>query len=75
MEALHKAIDLIGSQAELARRLGVSAQVVHNWKIRGSVPAEYVPAIEMATAGGVRAEEIRPDIPWHVLRSKRCKAA
>lgn len=75
MNALTKAIQLVGGQAELARRLGTTSQVVHNWRIRGNVPAEYVPAIEDATFGHVRAEEIRPDVPWHLIRGRRRKAS
>lgn len=42
-------------------------QVVGNWRHRG-VPAEYCPAIERATRGTVRCEDLRPDIDWAVLR-------
>jgi DNA-binding transcriptional regulator YdaS (Cro superfamily) len=38
------------------------------WKARGKVPAEHCPAIERAT--GVRCEELRPDVPWEVLREQ-----
>ena len=74
MKALTKAIDIVGSQAEFARRLGITPQVVHNWKIRGNVPAEYAPIIERVTSGGVSADEIHPDVPWHLIRGKRRKA-
>lgn len=38
------------------------------WKSRGNVPAEHCPAIERATGGKVRCEELRPDVAWEVLR-------
>jgi len=27
--------------------------------------------IEAATKGAVRAEDLRPDVPWHVIRNSR----
>ena len=31
--------------------------------------------IEAATNGKVRAEDLRPDVPWHVIRGKPSKQA
>lgn len=42
------AIDAVGSLTELARRLGVDAQVVVNWRKRG-IPVDRVPDVETAT--------------------------
>jgi len=69
MDALTKAIDLIGSQTALAKAIGSTSQTVNNWIRRGNVPADRCPAIELATAGAVTCEELRPDIPWSVLRN------
>ena len=74
MEHLKRAIGVVGSQAELARRLNVVQQVVNNWMRRGNVPAEYCPAIERATGGQVRCEELRPDVDWAYLRATNCPA-
>ena len=30
--------------------------------------------IEAATDGRVRAEDLRPDVPWHVIRGKQAAA-
>lgn len=30
--------------------------------------------IEAATDGKVRAEDLRPDVPWHVIRGKQAAA-
>lgn len=60
--AIDKAIKLAGSPTELARLVGVTPQVVFNWKKRG-VPAERVPAVVRATGGLVPAHELRPDLP------------
>ena len=61
MDGLQKAIDHFGSQAALARALGVVPMAVSNWKDR-RVPAEQCKAIEDATAGAVKRHELRPDI-------------
>ena len=68
--ALQRAADLCGGASVLAGLLGVSVQVVSNWRGRG-VPASRCPMIERATLGQVKCEELRPDIEWAVLRGKR----
>jgi len=68
MENLIRAYQVLGSQTALAKAIGVVPQVVNNWQRRGNVPAEYCPAIEKATAGMVRCEDLRPDVDWSVLR-------
>ena len=75
MNALLKAIEITGSQTELAAQLGVRVQVVNNWiKRGGNVPPGYAPGIEAATSGKVKAEDLCPDVPWHVIRGKRAAA-
>lgn len=60
---LEKAIDAVGSQAELAKALGVKPQHVWNWLHRDDkVPAEQVLPIETATGGKVSRHELRPDL-------------
>jgi DNA-binding transcriptional regulator YdaS (Cro superfamily) len=66
---IDRAAEIIGSQAALALVCGVSRGAVNQWKDEGRrVPAEYCPAIERATKGQVRCEELRPDIDWAYLR-------
>ena len=65
---LDRAIEIAGSQAALARHCGVVQTAVSNWRARESIPAEYCPAIERATDGAVRCEDLRPDVDWQVLR-------
>lgn len=72
MDALTKAEKHLGSQAALARELGLVPQVVNNWHRRGNVPADYCPAIERATVGVVRCESLRPDVDWAYLRATDC---
>jgi DNA-binding transcriptional regulator YdaS (Cro superfamily) len=57
--ALLKAIDACRGAAELARRIGVTRQNVHQWR---RVPGERVLAVETATNGTVTRHEMRPDI-------------
>lgn len=61
MNPIDRAVQAIGTQAELARVLGVLPQHVNNWRQRG-IPAARCPAIEAAT--GIRCEELRPDVNW-----------
>ena len=58
-----------GTSVELARLIGVSPVLVSQWrKGRRPVPAERCPAIERATKGAVRCEDLRPDVDWGYLR-------
>lgn len=60
---LQKAIDAVGTQAALAKALGVKPQHVWNWLNRDRrVPAEQVLPIESATDGRVTRHELRPDL-------------
>lgn len=63
MSALSKAIDVCGSQTELARRIGdpVRTGHIYYW-LRARIPAEYCEAIEKATAGAVTRHDLRPDV-------------
>lgn len=60
---LQRAIEEVGSQAELARRIGKKQAHVWNWLNRDkTVPAEAVLSIEEATGGKVTRHELRPDL-------------
>lgn len=61
--ALEKAVEIAGSQAELARRIGKKQAHVWNWLNRDNeVPAEAVIPIEAATGGEVTRHDLRPDL-------------
>lgn len=60
INVIEKASTILGSQAKLAKALGVTNQAVTKWKRR--IPAERVLEIEAATKGGVTRHELRPDI-------------
>lgn len=54
-----KVADLVqhyGSQAEAARALRVTPQVVNRWKARQSIPDGWQEAIERATNGVLRRD-------------------
>ena len=57
---IERAIDICGTQEELARRISKTQQAVSFWKRRGTIPAECVPAVEAAT--GIPRQELRPDL-------------
>ena len=70
MEALKRAVDIMGGQSPLARSIGVEQSHVWNWlnRTNAKVPAERCPAIERATGRQVRCEDLRPDVDWAYLR-------
>lgn len=63
----------LGSQAELAKALGITPSAVNQW-VTGHkpIPAERCPAIERATNGAVKCEDLRPDVDWAYLRQSVC---
>jgi len=66
-------LDSRGDNKELARAVGVSQVNVSLWKTGArQVPAERCPAIERATNGAVRCEDLRPDVDWGFLRATEC---
>lgn len=61
MSALERAIERAGGLSALASAIGVTPQVVVNWRKRG-VPPERCAEIERATEGTVTRADLRPDI-------------
>jgi DNA-binding transcriptional regulator YdaS (Cro superfamily) len=65
-KALERAIAIVGSQGQLAKRIGrgrVQANIslwLH--RDRQGVPAEFCLAVEQATGGLVTRYELRPDV-------------
>lgn len=55
-----------GSQAKLARELGVSPVLIHQWATSRPVPIARVLAIVEATNGKVTKQDLRPD-DWHLI--------
>ena len=71
--AINRACEIIGSQAILAKMLGVHASLPSQW-VNGHrpIPAERCIEIERATNGAVRCEDLRPDVDWAYLRGTDC---
>lgn len=64
MHTLRKAIEKLNGVGRLAHELGIRQSAVSNWLARGNVPADRAPAIEAATGGEIRCEDLRPDLTW-----------
>ena len=65
---IDRAIRIAGGISKMSRDLALSGHaVIYQWT-KTRVPAEHCPAIEALT--GVRCEDLRPDVPWHVLRNE-----
>lgn len=58
---INDVITALGGPTKAATTLGLaSPSVVLNWRLRGSIPARYVMAVEKAT--GIPAAVLRPDV-------------
>ncbi|OSI10938.1 MULTISPECIES: transcriptional regulator [Neisseria] len=57
------AVHFIGSQAALARKLGVQRSTVNSWvKGRNKIPPDVAVRIEKLTDGAIRRQDLRPDL-------------
>lgn len=64
-QALLQAIEICGSQAELARRIGATTPQVNEWtKGARPIPPTRCEQIEAATGGATTCEDLRPDLMW-----------
>lgn len=65
--AVQRAAEIVGSQAALARAVGVAPPTVNQFvkKVR-PVPEKVAVAIESATSGEVHRRDLRPD-DWHLI--------
>lgn len=61
----------LGGPVILAKRLGIRSQAVSLWIAKKRIPAERVPQLErfaVEIGSPIRAECMRPDVDWAVLR-------
>lgn len=74
---IKKAVDLVGSQAELARKIKKSPVFVHQMLSNlKRVPAELCGAIESSTDGKVTRYDLRPDVFGEApVKSKKVRVA
>ena len=63
-DSLFKAIQYFGSQAKLAKALGVTPMAISQWKKRG-VTLDAAKNIEEKTNGFVTRYQLRPDYFGH----------
>jgi DNA-binding transcriptional regulator YdaS (Cro superfamily) len=66
MQSLSKAIEIVGSQRQLAQVCGVVQTAVAAWLKRQSVPPEYCALIEKATGAAVTRKDLRP-LDWQKI--------
>ena len=61
-----------GAAAELARRLNIPPVLISQWR-HGTqkVPEDKCLMIESVTDGKLICEDLRPDVPWFVIRGKK----
>ena len=69
IDALKKAIDIIGGAGKLAMKTGVSYQTVLNWKNgRNTIHPLNCIKIEEAVNGAITRKDILPNYPWDELK-------
>jgi DNA-binding transcriptional regulator YdaS (Cro superfamily) len=62
VDAIERACEAVGSKAALARAVGVKPPVIQQWlKGQRPIPAARCVAIEQATHGAVKRQELRPE--------------
>ena len=72
MNAISKAIEIVGSQKQLAKAVDLTQAAISQYATGLKRPsAEVAIRIEAATKGRVRVEDIRPDLPWQVIRGSQ----
>lgn len=72
---IERAVEVMGSQAALARALKITRQTVRVWLIKGIVPAKEAPRIERVTGGKVTAQSLVNDIVERYRRKVGGKSA
>lgn len=61
--ALNKLLSLYGySKQNMAVGLGVKPNVVYGWFGRGRISAHMAIKAEVVTGGGIKKQELRPDV-------------
>lgn len=66
---IEKAIKIVGSQKELAQKVGVDQSAVSKWLRGGGIRSQYIPKIVQATKGVISTEEILSSINAQSLSS------
>lgn len=75
-DALLRAIEICGSQAELARRIGGDVQQQHvSYWVQNGLPDAHAVAVEKAVDGEVTCEQLAPNVDWAYLRATKKRVA
>ena len=64
-------IQKLGGPVSIGRHLGIRSQAISLWIRKNRIPADRVPQLERIArdrGSELRAEHMRPDIDWSVLR-------
>lgn len=77
IEALKRAVVIVGSQRALAEAIGAKQTTVSSWLLRGSgVSPRFCIPVEQATAGQITRHQLRPDLyPVEEARASSAVAA
>jgi DNA-binding transcriptional regulator YdaS (Cro superfamily) len=75
MDALLRAIEIVGGVTKLADALGVTQPAVSNWLMRKRVPPLMAVNIEHVTSGRVKRSELCPHLFAELPKRKRKAAA
>ncbi|HFI1947650.1 TPA: transcriptional regulator [Yersinia enterocolitica] len=57
-QVIERAIDIVGSQSELAKRVGVGQSTISKWLSGAEISSRYISALEVATNGKISTAEI-----------------
>ncbi|WP_084300419.1 YdaS family helix-turn-helix protein [Microvirgula aerodenitrificans] len=63
-------IQAAGGALAIAKRREIGLSAVHNWPLRGRIPADHCPTLEQMCAGTFVCEQMRPDVEWSVIRGQ-----
>lgn len=72
---IHKAISLAGSQANLAKMIGVGQSTISKWLNGAEISSRYISALVTAMDGQVTAEEILKSLSDLQDRNAKAPAA
>lgn len=70
LEAFESAVQIAGSQAALARGIGITPWALSKWNLL-KIPTDRCEQIQKFTENQVLAEHLRPDINWAYLRANK----
>lgn len=63
-EIIKQAINIVGSQSELARKIGVNQSTVSKWLNGADIGSRFIKSISIATDGQISTSEILNSISY-----------